>query len=868
MNFVRKLLESRKFICTVSTLAIVVCAAIMIFNIVNQQRVTDRSTIESFQNTVTTMHTILENYLTSEQEKCDMWAQYLNRNNPTVGQAMDYLDNSIINPYISAQLISLDTYRGMSTVVRADDPDSTDYQFVSYSDRYSYYADIAKSIDKMAYEDNTFNVTSFYYNPVNNQKVISFVRRVQLTGNDGELHDYALLRVMPSSLFEKLWIFPTIYENTNVELIDLSGQYVSDVKLEGQSNFFEYICCANNLSSEDINTFKKQVVSGVPGYAFYKTDDGENTLFAYEGVNAECGDWIMIAYIPKSSMASAPFPYVPVITMLITFIALFFINTGYFRLCNYRLKKSAAELSRANAAKTEFLATMSHDIRTPMNAIIGMTAIAEKEIGNSEHVKECLAKIKLSCNHLLTLINDILDISKIESGKYTINPIAFPLSDLTDNVFNVVRQNISEKNITLEIHTHGEMQEYVYADQLRLNQIYINILTNAVKYTNSGGKITVDLYQEESSTVQDGVKLVYRVADTGIGMSEEFMGKMFEAFSRAKDGRVNEIQGTGLGLAITKQLVDLMNGTIDVESTEGKGSVFTVTLDLPLAENRGTEIRLTGASVLIIDDDYSFLESAGAALKSAGVNVSTAAGCEEGIKMIECKYLENNNYDAIIVDWNIQGENNAGMKGSELISKIRDRISFHIPILVVTEYDLSEIEDEGTKAGADGFLNKPVFRSTLCRALSHIMEIDNAQEQKDESHFDISGMNILVAEDNDVNYEIAETLLEYEGAHCSRAENGRVCVDMLESGEEKYDLVLMDVQMPVLKGIDAARIIRTSDNEQVRNIPVIAMTADAFAENVNECLEAGMDDHIAKPIDMTVVLEKIKVVMQNHKNAS
>jgi CheY-like chemotaxis protein/anti-sigma regulatory factor (Ser/Thr protein kinase) len=492
-----------------------------------------------------------------------------------------------------------------------------------------------------------------------------------------------------------------------------------------------------------------------------------------------------------------------------------------------------------------------------------MTAIADKNINDPHHVRECLRKIALSSNHLLTLINDILDISKIESGQYSINPIVFSLSDLMDNIFNVVRPNVRSKQLSLEIHAHHIEQEYLYADQLRLSQIYINILSNAVKYTNPGGKIVVDLYEEPSPLLTGGVRLTYRVADTGIGMRKEFMERMYDTFSRENDGRVDTIQGTGLGLAITKQLVDLMHGTIEAESELGVGSTFTVTLDLAAAEHMTDNIMLPNIRLIVIDDDPILLESAKETLLQIGIDADLANSGATGLQMVLNGHRVARDYRVVILDWSIPD-----MSGLEVTRRIRAELGADIPIIIVSAYDYSEIEQQALDAGANGFISKPLFKSTLFKTLCELLNIDEQKHDEESKKYSIEGMRILVAEDNDLNYEIAEYLLEDEGAQCTRAENGQVCVDLLQKDPAGFDLVLMDMQMPVMKGLEATQIIRSASDPLMQTIPIIAMTADAFAENVEECLNAGMDGHIAKPIEMTRVLAEIEKVMRSRGRSS
>jgi CheY-like chemotaxis protein len=368
----------------------------------------------------------------------------------------------------------------------------------------------------------------------------------------------------------------------------------------------------------------------------------------------------------------------------------------------------------------------------------------------------------------------------------------------------------------------------------------------------------VDVSQTDSPVLENGVRQVYKVADTGIGMSEEFMTRMYESFSRENDGRIDVISGTGLGLAITKRLVDLLQGTIDVDSEKGRGTTFTVTLDLPIAENLTDDIILPSIPMLVIDDDEIFLECADDVLEQIGIHAELAESGQKGLTMLQKKHEKAQDYQVVMLDWKLPD-----ISGVEMMQTIRKEFGEEIPIVIVSAYDYTDVRDEAMAAGANAFISKPLFKTNLSKTIGNLLNTSADEETAETHESSIEGMNILIAEDNDLNYEIAMELLGAEGAHCTQAENGLVCVEMLqEHAEEEYDLVLMDLQMPVMKGLDAAKIIRASSNENIKNIPIIAMTADAFAENIAECLDAGMDGHIAKPINMKLVLAEIDKVMK------
>ncbi len=508
------------------------------------------------------------------------------------------------------------------------------------------------------------------------------------------------------------------------------------------------------------------------------------------------------------------------------------------------------EAERASRAKSDFLTSMSHDIRTPMNAIIGMTTLAARHLDDPEYMRNCLAKVSLASNHLLTLINDVLDISKIETGRMTLNPVVFSLADMAMNLTNIIRAQIREKNHDFDIRVHQMKSEHVFADELRINQIFINILSNAVKYTPAGGKIKLDLMEEEVPGSPGRMRLIYIVEDTGIGMSQEFQSKMYMAFSREDEKLQNAIQGSGVGLAICKQLVDLMGGTIDCESELGKGTKFTIKLELPVADKLMEDLMLPPIKLLLVDDDETFLKTAIYTLRELGTNPDCVSSGEEAVVAVQKKHLTGEDYPLVIIDWKMPG-----MDGIETTRAIRAMVGEDVSIIIVSAYDTEEIEVAAREAGANGFICKPFFRSTVYRNISEILDLLPEPDPSGNEPKVHPGMRLLVVEDNDLNWEIVAELLKMYQVETVRARNGQECLDMLEAEQDgAFDVVLMDIQMPVMNGYEATSRIRSNPRDYVRNIPIVAMTADAFADDVIRCLETGMNAHIAKPIKIDEVL--------------
>ena len=583
---------------------------------------------------------------------------------------------------------------------------------------------------------------------------------------------------------------------------------------------------------------------------------GEECILAYTPVAASVG-WTFLNFMPMKDLNVNTENWLLIGFVAAGLLILFLFDFAVMLYFNKKLQAAAREAAAANKAKTDFLSTMSHDIRTPMNAIIGLTAIAEKNLGDPVSVGEHLRKISMASNHLLTLINDILDISKVESGQLNLSPLTFSIVETVENLVNISQPMIKEKNIEFNFRTGKMEKEYFYADQLRLNQVYINILSNAIKYTEPGGRVSVDMREEESRK-PGCARLIYRVADTGIGMSPEFMANMYQPFSRQTDSRVNSIQGTGLGLAIAKQMVDLMEGTIDCQSEQGKGTTFTVTLDLPIADRQREDMVLDPMDVLVVDDDEVLLETAIDTLESLGVKADHAGNGMEALGMITRRHQEGRDYNIVILDWKMPN-----LDGIETIHRIRTEAGVSTRILLVSAYDWSDIEDRAKEAGADGFVGKPLFRSKLYEKINALLGTEAKSVEPENDYSDIQGMNILIAEDNDINWEIVSAMLSMFGITTERAENGRVCVDkMTQAAEGSYDLIFMDIQMPEMNGLEATRNIRKLDNPWASSIPIIAMTADAFSENVTECLNAGMNGHIAKPIDIKLVIKEIRRIKE------
>lgn len=522
------------------------------------------------------------------------------------------------------------------------------------------------------------------------------------------------------------------------------------------------------------------------------------------------------------------------------------------------LKAALESATLANQAKSDFLSRMSHDIRTPMNAIIGMTAIAGAHLDDRERVKDSLAKIATSSRHLLGIINDILDMSKIESGKLNFNEEEFNLSELLVNLFDMVRPQVKERGHDLRVHIHDLKHEDVIGDSLRIQQAFVNIMSNAVKYTPEGGVITVSI-SEKPTNKSRAACYEFIFEDNGIGMEKEFIDKIFEPFEREEDLRTSKIQGTGLGMAITKNIINMMGGQIQVDSVVGKGSKFTVTIFLKVQETIEVDTDvLADLPVLVVDDDPISCENTAITLEDIGMNSDWVLSGKEAVELVEEHHQREDDYFAAIIDWKMPD-----MNGIETTRAIRRVVGDGLPIVIISAYDWSDIELEARAAGANAFISKPAFRSNLTKLFLGLVDTEDSSEGEAEiaeiQKYDFSGIRVLLVEDNDLNREIAVELLEETGMEVEEAEHGKQAVDMFEASEEGYyDMILMDIQMPIMNGYDATVAIRSLNRKDSRNVPIIAMTANAFVEDVHAAISVGMNEHIAKPLDLEVLMQCIR----------
>lgn len=522
------------------------------------------------------------------------------------------------------------------------------------------------------------------------------------------------------------------------------------------------------------------------------------------------------------------------------------------------LRVALEEAEHANHAKSDFLSRMSHDIRTPLNAIIGMTEIADAHLDDPEKIHSCHKKIALSSQHLLGLINDVLDMSKIESGKMTLNCAVVSLPELLGDIVAIMQPDIKAKKQSFTVHPYNLGFENICSDALRLRQIFLNILSNASKFTPEGGKITFDI-REIGSRTDETALVRFSFSDTGIGMRPEFLEQLFDTFTREQDSRVDKTQGSGLGMAITKKIVDLLGGEITVASQPGMGTAFEVTLPLAVAAvpeaTQDTAVPLAGLKLLLVDEDSCVCEYAAAIFQQVGLQGTYITNGSSAVCTILRAQEAGQGFDAVLLDWNI-----SDVCGAQIIQEVRAALGARSPIFIATAYDWDNMEKQAQDLSVSGFLTKPFFRSTLCDSLTACMFHQSSlnSRNKKEKIFDFTGKHFLLAEDNELNREIALELLTASGAKIDIAVDGLQCVEMFNrSPIGYYDLILMDIQMPVMNGLTAAKTIRALPREDAKTIQIWATTADAFVEDVEKAKAAGMNGHFAKPLDILAINTEI-----------
>ncbi len=725
-------------------------------------------------------------------------------------------------------------------------------EHVEYSDEDTFYTVL-----------NNKNLRVFSGYDKSGRKMLCMITEAEYPMKDGKTSS-AMVAALPMSYLEEVLDLNDEKTGMYSFIIRRDGSFV--IRNMDGDNYFTHILgdfSDNNVSStsEYLDALKYALSNDLDYSKIVETDTDYTYMLCMHLPDTE---WYLVSIMPFGPLDNIVNDLnkdrqVIILNMaailLIGIIIMFFL---YYRLSQQQFQELEAarqEAIQANKAKSEFLSSMSHDIRTPMNGIVGMTVIAQANINDTAKVKECLGKITMSSKHLLGLINDVQNMSKIESGKLSLNMNQISLRETMESIVNIVQLQIKARKQHFDIFIQKIQTEDVYCDSVRLNQVLINLLSNAIKFTPEGGDIHIHLEQEDSPIGGNYVRCHFKVKDSGIGMTPEFQKKIFETFTRERKSQVDKTEGTGLGMAITKAIVDTMNGTIELHSEPEKGSEFHITLDFEKAVTKEADMVLPPWKMLVVDNNEDLCKSAVLSLKEIGIDAQWATSGKMAVEMVKEHHEKQDDYEIVLLDWKMPE-----MNGLQTAKEMRKHLKKDVPILIISAYDWSDIEEEAAEAGIHGFISKPLFKSNLYLGLSRYVLDKPVEEEKEEVHTqDFRGMRILLSEDNDLNWEIAEDILSEVGFELERAENGQVCVNKFENSEiGYYDIVLMDIRMPVMDGYEAAKAIRALKRSDA-NLPIIAMTADAFSDDIQRCLDCGMNEHVAKPIEvdrLTQILKK------------
>ena len=674
---------------------------------------------------------------------------------------------------------------------------------------------------------------------------------------DGKKSD-VLFAVLPFDYFNEAMFLSAPDTKITSHIIDAEGNYIiANGSAAKYTNLYDRIANdvigVNGKDKEEYITEIKQAIEQDKDYSsLYKI--GKNVKRLYLVKIADQIDWYVFTVMPYEELGDVinglyETRYITMLVVVLIIIAIMLcIFTGYYRLTHRQMKelaKARESADKANKAKSHFLTSMSHDIRTPMNAIIGMSDIAVKNINNPEKATDCLKKVQLSSKHLLGLINDILDMTSIESGMLVIENRDVSLHQLTSECVNIMQSQIRAKKQNFDVFIGDIISEHIYSDSIRLEQVLINLLSNANKYTPQDGTIHLRVYQTPSTINGEHIRTIFEVQDNGIGMSKEFAERIFEKFSREETETVRNINGSGLGMAITKSIIDMMEGIIELQSNINEGTTFKVVLDTKKSRLYEEEMKLPAWKALVVDDNEELCQSASNTLNELGLIAEWTQDGMKAIRMVEEHHKMNDDYHFVLVDWKMPN-----MDGIETIRELRKHISADIPVFLISAYSPADVEGVLDETDIAGFISKPLFKSNLYEHLAQYIGNETLLKNEDEDIDYLSGKKILLAEDNDINAEIVEEIMSAYGAIVTRTENGKDCVEMFStSSEGAYDVIFMDVHMPIMDGYEATKNIR-SLNRKDRNIPIIAMTADVFSDNIENCKSSGMDECITKPLDM------------------
>ncbi len=709
--------------------------------------------------------------------------------------------------------------------------------------------DIKASIE---YDGNVLE----YASGADGEKYLMFGRGTTDYVLENGKHSTAFVVGIKMALMDEALFLDSEEGNIYTHVINYNGDFIiSNGFIEGD-NYFDGVIKTEITDPEEAEkciSELKYAIETDTQYTFSYVLNGERYYVCCSSF-ADNSEWYYVT-VMSSTIFQGDFDKINQVRLLTVVLVIFILLIAIFAIIRTYYRKNLKQIEelenarklaiKESNAKTEFLSNMSHDIRTPMNIVIGMTDIAMKHIDDKGVVQHCLEKVVTSSKHLLSMINDILDISKIESGKMQLSVRAASLKTMVDDLVAISQSMLKTKGQQFDVFIHKIIAEEVYCDDVRLYQILVNIISNAFKYTPEGGRIYLDVAQEASDKGEDYVKTRFRIVDNGVGMSPEFVEKIFEKFERDDNYLVNKQIGTGLGMAISKQLADLMEGELDVESALNEGSSFRLSVDFKIAGKFEMDQKLPHWDVLVVDDDDTLCETAVSNLEELGVKAEWITESAKAVELIESRRKAGKEFDFVFLDWNMPD-----MDGVETIRRIRATGSVNLPVFLISAYDLGDVEDKIDLTEFEAFIAKPLFKSRLYQALKkYAGYMSTESEASQKSVVSFANKRILVAEDVEINWEIVREALTSVGIEAENAENGRDCVEKFcSSPDGYYDMILMDIRMPVMNGIDATKEIRKSGRKG-EDIPIVAMTANAFSEDVQECLDSGMNGHIAKPID-------------------
>ena len=696
------------------------------------------------------------------------------------------------------------------------------------------------------------------------EKFFAIYRYLSIVDEDNILQPYTLMLAASSENVLEVLNSHNDYVGQSSVLIDASGNYIVSNRDFKSSNFFQYLYVYNDLTLDEKNSVKEEMNENGSGVLYYKNAGTvvEDCVFSYDRMPNS--NWFCVTCVPLSSFHTPTFNINYIIHAIIFLLVLLITDVLWLQAMNSRLRISILREKEAGAAKGSFMSRMSHEIRTPLNAVIGYNTIARNEMLNvrSEDerkqaimkVMDCLDKSEIASKHLLTIINDVLDMAAIESGKIKVAHERFDFKGLITSLTTIFYTQARAKGIEFEVIFDTLTEEWFVGDQMRTNQILTNLLSNAVKFTPEGGSVTLKINQPEADT--NASHIHFEVNDTGIGMTQEYLSHIWTPFEQADSSISRRFGGTGLGLSITKNLVDILGGTISVKSTPGTGTEFTVDLTFePTEQTESTQAYdFSIVNALVVDDDISTCDYIRLLFTRCGASCASVTSGADAVKAIQIAMEKGERYTIFLVDWKMPN-----MDGIETIKEIRKLLGNDTPVIVLTAYDYTEIADKAIEAGVSKFISKPLFQSSLFDLLVNTSGKQMHTKMERHDSFDFTGARVLLAEDNLMNMEIAKKILESTGLIVDSAWNGREAVEMFTASEAgTYIAILMDVHMPEMNGHEATRAIRSSQHHEAKTIPIIAMTADAFAENVAEAYESGMDAHISKPIDIRTLLNTLK----------